>query len=214
VTAAAIAAALGGASRSGDWWRCLCPAHSSRGATLALRDGGRGLIVKCWAGCDPRDVLAELRRLGLVDGGAEANPNPVETARRHEVEMYDRQRRIALAQDIVAASLPACGTPVERYLRARGITILPPAIRYLPMGDPYARHRSGSRRPVMVVAVQHVEHGIVGAHRTWLAVDGSAKQVLIRYASRPARSAAARCGLRRRQRCCSSARASKPPLRH
>jgi putative DNA primase/helicase len=27
----------------------------------------------------------------------------------------------------------------------------------------------------MVAVVEHVEHGIVGAHRTWLAVDGSAK---------------------------------------
>jgi integrase len=34
---------------------------------LALRDGNRGLIVKCWAGCDPRDVLAELRRRELND---------------------------------------------------------------------------------------------------------------------------------------------------
>jgi hypothetical protein len=60
VTAAEIAAALGGARRSGGWWRCCCPVHQSRGATLALRDGVRGVIVKCFAGCDPRDELAAL----------------------------------------------------------------------------------------------------------------------------------------------------------
>lgn len=70
--------------------------------------------------------------------------------------MYDRQRRIALAQDIVAASLPACGTPVERYLRARGITILPPAIRIsqwaipMPGIDRVAGARSWSSRCSML----------------------------------------------------------------
>jgi hypothetical protein len=38
MTAAEIAATLGGACRSGAWWRCRCPVHGSRGATLALRD--------------------------------------------------------------------------------------------------------------------------------------------------------------------------------
>jgi hypothetical protein len=37
--ASEIAKALGGAHRSGEWWRCRCPVHSSRGATLGLRDG-------------------------------------------------------------------------------------------------------------------------------------------------------------------------------
>ena len=45
MTAAEIAAALGGAHRSGAWWRCRCPVHGSRGATLALRDGDWRLIA-------------------------------------------------------------------------------------------------------------------------------------------------------------------------
>src|SRR4030081_2939824 len=65
MTAIEIARSLGGGSRSGDWWRCRCPVHGSRGATLALRDGERGLIVECFGGCDRRDVLTELRRRGL-----------------------------------------------------------------------------------------------------------------------------------------------------
>ena len=32
-----IAIALGGACRSGAWWRCRCPVHQSSGATLALQ---------------------------------------------------------------------------------------------------------------------------------------------------------------------------------
>src|SRR5436305_1731898 len=69
VTAATIAATLGGAHRSGAWWRCRCPVHGSSRASLALRDGARGLIVRCWADCDRADIVSALRALGMY--GAE-----------------------------------------------------------------------------------------------------------------------------------------------
>lgn len=200
MTAAQIATALGSAYRSGDWCRCRCPAHGSQGATLAIRDADRGIIVHCHAGCDARDVLAALHQLGLLDGkagtAAQPAPDPAEIERRRGAEARDRQRRIALARDMIAASLPAAGTPVARYLVARipAIEAIPPALRYLPLGDAYARHRSGSRRPVMVAAVEHVEHGIVGAHRTWLAPDGAGKASLdpVRTSTGPIRGGAVR----------------------
>ena len=58
ILAEKIAVSLGSARRSGAWWRCRCPVHDSRGPTLALRDGERGLLVKCFAGCEARDVFA------------------------------------------------------------------------------------------------------------------------------------------------------------
>src|SRR5277367_7087024 len=101
--AAEIANALGNAHRSGSWWRSRCPVHGSRGATLALRDGDRGLIVKCWAGCDPRDVLAELRRRGLIaceTQERDRRPEPVNQARRREAEARDLAARIEAARMI------------------------------------------------------------------------------------------------------------------
>src|SRR6266851_2829352 len=183
MTAAEIAWALGGSYQSGGWWRCRCPVHASRGPTLALRGGANGLIVKCWAGCTTGDVLAELRRRGLIygdAGGIDARPDPAELECRRDAEARDQQRRIALARDMVAESLPPGGTVVETYLReARGVlgtAPMPPAIRYLPMASPYAWHPpSGARRPVMLAVVEHEDHGVVGVHRTWLALDGSAK---------------------------------------
>src|SRR6266436_5380591 len=62
-----IARALGGARREGKGWRCRCPLHGGR--SLVLRDGAGGCILAtCWGGCDRLDVLAELRRRGLLDG--------------------------------------------------------------------------------------------------------------------------------------------------
>jgi putative DNA primase/helicase len=187
MTAADIAAALGGGHRSGARYRCPCPAHGSTDATLALRDGCDGwLLVKCFAGCDARDVLAALGRRELFDGnagGTDAPPDPAEIERRRSAEARERQRRIALARDMVAESRPAGGTVVEPYLReARGVlgtAPMPTTIRYLPMASSYARHPlSGGCRPVMLAVVEHVDHGTVGAHRTWLTRDGSAKASL------------------------------------
>jgi putative DNA primase/helicase len=179
VQAAEVAAALGGTSRSGGWWRCRCPVHASRGSTLAVRDGEHALIVYCHAGCSRTDILLKLRRLGLRDDGRiEVRPNRAAMERHRKSEACDRSRRIEFAREIIASTQQATGTVVERYLHARvpGIARVPPPIRYLPVASSYARHSpSGGRRPVMVAVVQHVEHGVVGAHRTWLVVDGSAK---------------------------------------
>src|SRR5438309_8234399 len=80
--AAEIAATLGRAQRFGAWWRCRCPVHGSRGATLALRHGERGLIVVCHAGCSRRDIMAELRQRGLLGFGRADRPTPNPPAAR------------------------------------------------------------------------------------------------------------------------------------
>jgi putative DNA primase/helicase len=178
MSAAEIAHALGGACRSGAWHRCICPVHQSNGATLALKDGPRGLIVKCWAGCDPRLVLAELRRLGLLDsdgGGAVCTPDPAEIAQRRAAEERRRQQRIAEALDFWRhETMPvAPGTIVERYWLGRDLALpVPPTIR---ASRSWLHHPEGGSRPVMVALVEHVAFGPIGIHRTWLAIDGSIK---------------------------------------
>ena len=112
----------------------------------------------------------------MIDFKARARPWPADPAAAEA----DRQKRTALARDIWSCSLPAAETVVERYLRGRAITIpIPATIGFLPQGDRYAYHPwSGERRPVMVAAVEHVEHGITAVHRTWLALDGSSKATI------------------------------------
>lgn len=98
MTAAEIAAVLGNAHRSASGWRCRCLLHGSRGPTLVLRDGSRGLIVYCYAGCPPGEILAELRLRGLLGARLDGDASPPDQAiqlRRWEAEAADRQRRIA-----------------------------------------------------------------------------------------------------------------------
>ena len=165
MSAAEIAVALGGAHRSGAWWRCRCPAHDSRGATLAIRDGERGLIAKCFAGCDRRQVLAALRQRGIIGSDGVGTG----TLRHFADRPTDAAGRIAAARRVWDRAREASGTPVVAYLAGRGITIpVPPSLRWAPS----LRRPDGSAGPAMVAIVEHVKRGVVGAHRTWLGRDG------------------------------------------
>lgn len=175
MSAMQIAAALGAAYRAGSWWRCRCPVHQSTGPTLALRDGAPGLIVHCHAGCHSDDLLRELRRLGLLDVDAVGDRfDPAEAERQREADARRRQQRVSEALDYWHhETVPAQGTIVERYWAARGLTDLPipPTIRASRSWLPHAE----GRRPALIALVEHLEHGPVAIHRTWLAIDGSQK---------------------------------------
>jgi putative DNA primase/helicase len=165
--AAEVAKVLGSAHRCGLWWRCHCPAHQSRGASLALRDGERGLIVKCFAGCDPRDILAELRRRGLIGDAAHDRHRPLPATTRPD-ERGNTGHRIAIAQRIWDAAQDARGTHVVPYFAGRLITIPPPPVlRYAPA----LRRQDGSYGPAMVARIDDLDGGLIGVHRTWLARD-------------------------------------------
>jgi putative DNA primase/helicase len=197
VNAAELAARLGQAHRSGSWWRCRCPVHGSAGATLALKDGDWGLIAHCHAGCRRVDILAELRRRGLLDdvGIADSQPNAGKVQELREREVADRRRRILAAMDIWNESYRLQGNLTERYLRSRGITItIPSTIRTHGL----MRHKeSGEQRPAMVSLVEHVENGPCAVHVTYLNPLDPAVRVTIEPRKRmigPVRGGAVRLG--------------------
>lgn len=44
--------------KSGRGFISRCPAHEDRTPSLSVRDGERGVLVKCWAGCRLQDITA------------------------------------------------------------------------------------------------------------------------------------------------------------
>jgi phage/plasmid primase-like uncharacterized protein len=168
MTAAEIAGGLGDASREGRNWRCVCPVHGGR--SLALRDGRRGLLVTCWAGCGSNEVLAELRRLGLLAGRSERTPPAPMPARSDE--RAEAERRIALARRIWDAARDAHASPVAHYLVSRGITIpMPLSLRWARA----CRHPSGIELPAMIARIDNIDGELIGIHRTFLRPDGGGK---------------------------------------
>jgi hypothetical protein len=82
------------------------------------------------------------------------------------------------ARRLVAMAMPINGTLVETYLRGRGITTLhgTGALRFHPRC--YYRpddHRPTETWPAMIASVTDLHGRLTGAHRTWLAPDGTGK---------------------------------------
>jgi putative DNA primase/helicase len=98
-----------------------------------LRDDDAGrLLVTCWGGCDRLELLAELRRRGLLDLTHLTPLDPTVSGQFYTIDEGDAFR-IARARAGCDAALPAMGSPVARYLTNRGITIAPPAtLRWSP----------------------------------------------------------------------------------
>jgi len=65
-TAHQLARALG-AKRSGRQWLCRCPAHDDHNPSLIFWQGHSAIRFKCYSGCDPLDIIAALRRGGLLE---------------------------------------------------------------------------------------------------------------------------------------------------
>ncbi len=51
---------LEGVRRASRGWLARCPAHADKNPSLTVKEGERGLLLKCWAGCSLRDICAAL----------------------------------------------------------------------------------------------------------------------------------------------------------
>jgi putative DNA primase/helicase len=169
-----IARALGG-RRAGGTWMARCPTHDDHEPSLSITDARNGkVLVCCHAGCDQEDVIAALR----ARGAWERERSPVRyasTINRQPTPEPDGDaiRRTAAALAIWRASRSAEGTPVETYLRSRGVAIeVPPSVRF----HAGLKHPSGRLWPAMVSLVSDGVTGYpVGLHRTFLARNGNGK---------------------------------------
>jgi hypothetical protein len=177
MNAAAIAKTLGKAARAGRDWLCLCPVHG--GASLSLADARNGtVLVYCFGGCESREVWRELRDRGLIgDGGDRRSPERIEEQRQREAaaekaEQERIRRRIEQARARYRHGEDAVGTPVETYLRSRGITIAVPGVLRWQRHCP---HRNGNYYPAMVAPIVNVAGEQVSIHKTFLRPDGSGK---------------------------------------
>ena len=173
-SAAEIARALHG-RRYGRWWRVICPIHGGQQPSLALWDGDTGVLVRCFAGCEWKAVKDELARRGLLDQVREDRPpfrRPLPPTRAMIADGEALTRRKIAAQ-IWERSFPARRSPMlQRYLRARGITIpIPDSLRFLPM----CRHPTGTFWAAMIARIDDVGSKFLAIQRTYLAEDGSAK---------------------------------------
>ncbi len=139
MTVADLAGRLPGTKRSGAGWRAPCPAHGSKGPTLAIREGRDGrLLLKCHARCEIADVLAAIGlKISDIMGSAEnewrrpiAPKSPptrddIREALRIAAATYRMDHRLSTAERLVAADVNA----IRRTIAARLGISLPPIER-------------------------------------------------------------------------------------
>jgi hypothetical protein len=160
---------------SGGGYLCRCPVSThgkgrgDRNPSLLLSDGERGLRVKCFSGCDSRDVLDELRRRGLLDDRRDDEPRP----ERRRAPKPERIEPDSGALALWRGREPMPGSLGHRYLRARGITIdPPPSLGFLPAYE----HMVGRiYLPALVAALQAGDRRIIAVQVTMIDPRGDRK---------------------------------------
>lgn len=170
ISAHDLTLALGG-RWAGSYGSAPCPAHEDRSPSLSLRDGDRGVLVTCHAGCTREAVIDALRGRGLWDAPRSAvmpmqRPKAPPKPETHGEPLRHWQ----------AARDPR-GTVVEAYLRSRGLDlpndVAGRVLRYHPR---LWHEESQSSWPGMVALITDLRSDRpLGTHRTFLAPDGSGK---------------------------------------
>jgi hypothetical protein len=172
---------LSNGRRQGQYW-LVGDVRNAPGGSMFVRlkgpDTGPGAAGR-WtdaASAEHGDVLDEARRFlslprieatqPVIGKQADVRPGSPEAARR-----------------LIAMAQPIRRTLAETYLMHRGITPIrdSDALRYHPrcffQPDDGARAQG---RPAMIAAVTDLAGNIMGAHRTWLAPDGTGKALVDR----------------------------------
>lgn len=157
----------------GHWGKrggmCRCPAHNDHDPSLSVRVGRTTLLFKCFAGCDPVDVIRAINDERILDsdhiptvpdaGEAPSDPSP-QWRRERALEIWDAARPIA-------------GTPAQRYLQERGLPGDNPQLRYLAR-TPIGTDQGLRYCPAMIAAVRDAD-GFVAIQRTFLDVIAHTK---------------------------------------
>jgi Toprim domain len=176
-SAAVIAESLAGRrikQLKGGNYLVPCPAHDDSSPSLSLRDGDRGLMVHCWAGCEPGDIYAAIRRRGLKVEQDDVATEPAKGSSEYQRQQAEK------AGWLWSKRRPITGTIAEHYLREvrKYSGPLQATLGFLPPLKP-------EHHPALIAAfavVDEPEPGLLGKpqhvtaiHLTLLKPDGSDK---------------------------------------
>ncbi|HEX8419365.1 MAG TPA: toprim domain-containing protein [Sphingomonas sp.] len=183
---------LANGRRSGRYW-LVGDVRNTQGASMFVRlvDTHKGPAGK-WTDAatgEHGDLLDVIREsLGLVDFADIAeearsflslpHPEPAPVPRYRPALASAPSGSREAARRLFAMSQPIAGTIAEAYLRERGITALhgTDALRFHPRCY-YRPEDDGPTEtwPALIARVSDLDGNLTGAHRTWLALDGSGK---------------------------------------
>ncbi len=159
--------------RSGaDWWG-LCPFHSENTPSFSIYQKNGRWRFKCFGCGAAGDAFDFVRLIHGCRDNREAlacigsMPVPREQPPPAEKPKKDTG---AYALKLWHECRPAHGSPVELYLRKRGIEL--DLIPYFLRFHPALKHPEGQIFPAMVACIHNHKNEITGIHRTFITPEG------------------------------------------
>jgi len=131
---------------------CRCPAHADKKASLSIRQGDHKILLTCFAGCDPYDILREIGRFSLN--------------RRYTPPPIERPGGTANVERLWSQAGPIEGTLGERYLASRFLLPAPTDVRFHPR-CPHGPKPRTEFKPALLVAIREAQ-SLVGVQRIFL----------------------------------------------
>jgi len=183
ISALEIARVLGG-RRTGGSYLVQCPAHADRNPSLSIRAGEEGRIhVHCFAGCDKHSVKQALRQMRLWPSPEDYEPTATELLQRRRQDAdraHEQARRDLFVDRLWRATWdearPAPSTPIENWLRVRGIDPDVIDLGSLPLRwSPSCPIGRATAPAMLALMTDPVTSEPTGLHRTYLLPNGSAK---------------------------------------
>ena len=173
----------------GSYGMVRCVAHDDgKEPGLKVWDYNNDVFTHCFAGCDWKDIKAELRRQGLLAEHDRFSPRREVSKPRPSRHPYNSAAEAKTREKVRRLwdeGQPIEGSVGEVYFReARGITIpIPPAIRFHPalpywtVGDDDKPTVLGEW-PSLLCAITNATDELIGVERIYLKPDGSGKAKL------------------------------------
>ena len=175
MNAESLARGLNG-RRNGSGWLCRCPVpgHVDKHPSLRINERDGKVLIKCWSGCSQGDVIAVLKHRGLWQGhrGNGVCSSSKTSDATSNTAASDKPRDPM--KPWRNASPFIRGTPVDAYLKARGLEITDDealSLRYAPLWH----WPTQSTWPAMVAAVALADGTDCASHMTFVRPDGSGK---------------------------------------
>ena len=147
------------------------PGHVDKHPSLRISERNGKVLVRCWSGCDQRDVIDELRHRGLW-GGPLNGWHYAGGAYASSDKPKDPMKAWRSAAPFVR------GSAVDVYLKNRGLDITDDEASSLRFSPAQWHWPSASRWPAMVAKVALADGTDCTSHMTFLEFDGSGKAPL------------------------------------
>jgi hypothetical protein len=171
-SARAIIKSLGG-MWCGSYGLARCPVHDDRKPSLKIKDDKTkrdGIDLICFAGCDWRDIKAELERQKLIEGVGQRRPSPTRcrpSPAQPSKPPLSPEERTQIALRIWSHSVPLKNTLGWRYFTER---------RQLHIGLLDVSHVlrwHAAEHAVIALMTDAVTGKPTGIHRTYLRPDAT-----------------------------------------